>query len=429
MSRATTSPSATRIDRRTALGALATLAAGACAPRTPIPPPSFDTAAERYVRAALQLAQHDPRLVDGWSGPADWRPGPRVPVAGLVAELEALALEVADLRVAGGDDARRGRYLAGQVQALHLAGRRLLGDSAPLADEAQRAYGRTMPAVDAPLVIGALDALNERLPGSGALGPRAQAFRRQMIVPADRVEAVARAAFEACRDRTRAAMTLPEGEAATLAFVQGTTWDAWCRYDGGLRSTIEVNQAGEATVSRLCWLMAHEAYPGHHVQHVVIDHALVQGRGWQELALQPAFGPHLLMAEGAAEWGVERVLPDPEREVLYADVLLPAAGLSPDLALDIVALERLSLDLEMAVVSLAADYLDGKANAETTIDLLTRESVVADPRAFVHFAEQQRTRLYAYPVGRQLVLERLGAPAAPGTWARLQTFYEQGLVP
>lgn len=428
MSHVATHPSAFRISRRTALGAMATLAAAACTPRVPAPAPAFDPAAERYVRLALQLAQHDPRLVDGWTGPADWRPGPRVPVAGLVAALEALADEITDLRVAGAGDERRGRYLAGQVQALHFAGRRLLGDSAPLADEAARAFGRAMPAVDVPLVIGALDALDERLPGTGPLGPRAQELRRRMIVPADRVEAVARAAFDVCRDRARAALALPEGEHAEVAFVPRAAWDGYCRYDGRLRSTLEINRAGAVTVSRLCWLVAHEGYPGHHAQHVIIDAALVMARGWQERALQPAFGPHLLVAEGAAEWGVERVLPDPDREQFYADVLLPAAGLSPDLALDIVAFERLSLDLEMAVVSVAADYLDGTASAETTIDLLTRESVVADPRAFVQFAEQQRTRLYAYPVGRQLVLERLGAPTAPDGWQRLQGLYDDGLV-
>ena len=38
------------------------------------PPPAMtlDTVAEGYVRVALQLAQHDPILVEVWRGPESW---------------------------------------------------------------------------------------------------------------------------------------------------------------------------------------------------------------------------------------------------------------------------------------------------------------------------------------------------------------------
>jgi hypothetical protein len=414
------------MDRRTAIALIGGMLAAACGPR-PAPPSPMDELAERYVRVALQVAQHDPRLVDGWLGPDGWRPGPRVPVAGLVSEIEAVGGAVSALEVEG-DAARRQRYLRGQLQALHLAGRRLLGDTFPLASEAARVYGWTPPPVDWELVRSAIDALDRRWPGSDPVGTRVQAFRRRLIVAPDRREAVARAALGVCRERTRAAIQLPAGEDVTLAMVSGMPWDGYCRYEGRGRSVIEVNSDGAPTVSRLLWLAAHEGYPGHHVQHVVIDRVLVEGLGWVEYALQPAFGPHLLVAEGAAELGVEIVLPDEHREHVYADVLLPEAGLPAALARDIVDLERLSIDVEPAIPEIVAAYLDGAASAGDSVERLARETLVADPRAFLSFAERQRTRLYAYPMGRWLAEAVVGAPMAPDAWARLFALYERGLV-
>ena len=54
---------------------LAALTVSGCAP----PPVAIDAIAEGYVRVSLQLAQHDPSLVEDWRGPDSWRPGPREP--------------------------------------------------------------------------------------------------------------------------------------------------------------------------------------------------------------------------------------------------------------------------------------------------------------------------------------------------------------
>ncbi|MDP1572265.1 MAG: hypothetical protein Q8L86_19880 [Vicinamibacterales bacterium] len=412
------------MNRRAAIGAIASLALARCAPAGPAVAP-LDEAAEAYVRAALRLAQHQPRLVEGWRGPAAWAPGPREPVAGTVAAIEALLGTLEPIAAAGGEDAPRARYLLSQTRALFLAGRRLLGQSMPVAMEAQIGFGRAMPPADVLLALSARDALDQRLPGRGPLGPRLQAYRREELVPADRVEAVCAQALAICRDRTRAALTLPEGEQAAVRLVDPLPWDGFCRYEGGGRSTIEINGAAALPLSRVLRLAAHEGYPGHHVQHVVTEAALVEGRGWMEFALQPAFGPHLLLAEGAAEAGVDLVLPDDARERVYAEALLPAAGLDPARAADMVAIERLALDMEARIPEILAEYLDGRVSGEQAIEQLAEQTLVADPRAFLPFAERQRATLYAYPVGRDLVWAAVNADGPAGAWRALDALYRR----
>ena len=91
------------------------------------PPPAvtLETVAEGYVRVALQLAQHDPTLVEVWRGPESWRPGPRVPVAPLLQRITSLRQELA--QVPGSDAVERRDYLAGQLKAAgrvqHVRGR------------------------------------------------------------------------------------------------------------------------------------------------------------------------------------------------------------------------------------------------------------------------------------------------------------------
>lgn len=410
------------MSRRAAIGAIATLALARCAPAGPADA-DLDDAAETYVRAALGLAQHQPRLVEGWRGPAAWAPGPRVPVAATVAAIDTLLATLEPLATAADADASRARYLLAQTRALHLAGRRLLGQTLPVATEAKLAFGRAMPAADERRARSARAALAERLPGRGALGPRLLAYRRQELVPADRVAPVCAAALAICRARTRAAVTLPDGEHAEVRFVDGMTWDGFCRYEGGGRSVIEINGGAALPLSRLLHVIAHEGYPGHHLQHTVTEAALVDGRGRLEFALQPAFGPHLLLAEGAAETGLDLVLPDSERERVYAEDLLPAAGLAPARAENMVAVERLALDLEARIPEIVAEYLDGRATADQTLDRLAEQTLVADPRAFLPFAERQRATLYAYPAGRELVSAAVLNGDPPGSWRALETLY------
>jgi hypothetical protein len=372
--------------------------AAACAAR----PASLDAIAEGYVRVALQLAQHNPDLVDDWRGAAGWRPGPREPVQPLVERVEGLRRALArHAASAEGADRDRVAYLDGQLTALGTAAHRLMGRSAGLDEEARDMLGLTAAfGADAASLAGSRDALAALWPGPGSLATRYAAYRAALTVPAPRVEGVLRVALAACRRVAAESIPLPDDERIDLVLGSGSQWDGFARYLGNHRTRIEINRDAALDVTRALRLACHEGYPGHHLQYMLIDDELVRRRGWKEFGLAPGFGPHLLVTEGAAEAGADVAFPPAPRTALYRDVLLPAAGLPPTEALRLVQVEELVASLEPAIVEIARAYLDNTITEARAIERLRDEALTPEPEALLAFAQRHRTRLLAYPLGR-----------------------------
>lgn len=395
--------------------------------------------AERYARLTLQLAKHQPSLVETWLGSAAWGDGARVPVPVLRSEARALAGDIERLardpvwttehlaghapRAAGTSaltEGARVMYLLGQIRALDEAAGRLLGESRTFADEAQRSFGHTAPPRDAAAAGVLRQRLSELLPGQGTLAERHAAFRHSLAVPPDRVAAVFAAAVAWCRNASRDVLPLPAGDTLTTRAADEGGWAAFSRPAGPRASDLWVSRRGGADAAHLLQLAAHEATPGHHAQHVLAMADLVEARGWTERALTPAFGPHRLLAEGAAEAGADLLLPLPTRERICAEVLLPAAGLSPANASRLVRAERLAADLGMEVAYIASDYLDSSLGTEAVTTRLRDEALVLDPAGMVAFIEKQRSKMLAYPLGRQLVHQALTDATAEDRWTRFR---------
>lgn len=427
----------------TLLSGVAVALAG-CRDATPsaAPAATVDALAERYTRLTLRLAKQQPSLVEVWLGPPSWNAGPREPAPVLRAEARELRDDVQRFLAAAappasqvhGDAARReaprdGRhdwdrarlpYLAGQVLALDEAAGRLLGESRTFGEEARRSLGHDVPPRDAAALEAVRQRLSELLPGQGTLAARHAAFRRALAVPPERVEAVFAAAVAWCRAAAHHHLPLPTGEAWTTRTAHDTGWAAFSRPTGPRTSELWVSRRGGADPAHLLQLAAHEATPGHHAQHVLAMADLVDARGWTERALTPAFGPHRLMAEGAAEAGADLLLPADTRERVCADVLLPAAGLSPAHAPQLVRAERLAAELGMEVAYIASDYLDSSLAADTVTTRLRDDALVLDPAGMLAFIEKQRSKVLAYPLGRQLVVHATRAGSDADRWSRFR---------
>ncbi len=309
-------------------------------------------------------------------------------------------------------------YLRGQIAALDAAAGRLLGESQSFADEALTTLGHTPPARDRAGLDALRQRLSEALPGPGTLAERHAAFRQSMAVPPDRIEAVFAAAVAWCRTTCRDLLPLPADESLTTRVADEAGWEAFSRPAGPRASDLLVARRSSADAAHLLQLAAHEGTPGHHAQHVLATAELVEARGWIERALTPAFGPHRLMAEGAAEAGADLLLPLETREQVCREVLLPAAGQSPAAAARLVAVERHVADLGMEVAYIASDYLDSSLSTEVIAARLRDDALVLDPAGMVAFIEKQRAKVLAYPLGRTLVWQALGAVPSAARWPR-----------
>jgi hypothetical protein len=343
---------------------------------------SVDAIAEGYVRATLQLAQHDPTLVEAWRGPERFRPGPRGPVAELARQIEELLRdgESAAADLSSAPEHARVRYLRAQLRALRFAAERQLGRAASIDEQAREEFGVAFPPLDVAAVQRAHHALRDALPGLDALKDRVRAYREQTTIPAAGWQQVFTEALQSCRRATVAVLPLPRDESVAIVLGDPPLFDAFARYRGNNRTELEIS-GGPLDIARAHRLACHEAYPGHHVQHLLIEQ-LYRERQWPELLLTPAFGPHLLYLEGAAEAGADLVLNESR-------------------------VDRLLQDLLPIVTDVARAYLDGSLTEERAIERLANEALVANPAGTLAFIEQRRARALVYVEGRRLVYEQL----------------------
>jgi hypothetical protein len=167
-------------------------------------------------------------------------------------------------------------------------------------------------------------AIGELLPGPGPLARRWAEHRRVDEVPPPLLLPALRALTGALRERVP--WTLPPGEQVEYRLVADAPWAALHSWSGGGRSLVTVNRGVRVRWSQLPGLVAHESYPGHHVQRCRAE--LV---GSPERRVVLTCSPQSVVAEGAAEVGLD-VLVGPGWGGWAREVLAGVADVGGELA-------------------------------------------------------------------------------------------------
>jgi hypothetical protein len=371
--------------------------------------------AERYVKLVLAVGVHDADYVDAYYGPPEWRTEAAAARRG-IAEIEADAaalLAALESRSPPRDadelELLRHAYLTTQVAALRARLSMLRGERLAFDAESAALYDAVAPThTEAELEV-PLAALAQRLPGSGTLLERYEAFRNRFEIPKDRLPAVFAAAIDACRARTLEHIELPAGETFTLEYVTDKSWSGYNWYQGNYRSLIQINTDLPIYVDRAIDLACHEGYPGHHVYNVLLEQYLVRDRGWLEFSVYPLFSPQSLIAEGTANYGIEVAFPDSERRRFERDVLFPAAGLDASQADEFHDVMALVEQLSYAGNEAARRYRDGRIDAAAAAKWHETYALMSPDRAAqrVRFIDQYGAYVINYNLGKDLVARHI----------------------
>jgi hypothetical protein len=389
----------------------ALLAAGALVTAQPPADPYRDVA-EQYVKLVLAVGQHDVDYVDAFYGPAEWRrdaEAAKKPLAAI--DTEAAAAEKAIAAIAVKPEPRdaemwtlRRQYLARQLAAMRARIAMLQGVKMTFDQESRALYDAVAPTKPASEFAAVLAQLDQKLPGSGPLIDRYDAFRKAFIIPASRLDRVFQEAIRGCRERTRG-VDLPYTERFTVEYVTNKSWSGYNWYQGNFRSLIQVNTDLPIYIDRAIDLACHEGYPGHHVYNALLEKHLVKDRGWIEYTVYPLFSPQSLIAEGTANYGIEVAFPMAERLLFERDVLFPIAGIDPARVGEYYAVLGLVDRLSYAGNEAARQYLDGTIDRAAAVAWLEQYAMYSRPRAEqrIKFIEQYRSYVINYNLGKDLV--------------------------
>jgi hypothetical protein len=379
--------------------------------------PSLDGTAERYVKLALALGQHDPIYVDAYYGPEAWQAAAKEDTMSLVAIEEAASPLVAELRgidTTGEDSMLRLRreFLIKQCESLIARVRMLSGVAYTFDEQSAALFDVVAPRFNENHFSETLARIDSLVPpGEGSLAERFERYRKKFIIPKDRLKAVFSAAIEEARARTKRHLTLPADESFEVEYVTGKSWGAYNWYQGHDRSVIQINTDLPKYIDSAIGLACHEGYPGHHVQNVLFETDLVRARGWIEFTISPLFGPLSPINEGSANFGIEVAFPGDERLVFERDVLYPLAGIDTTGAGRYASIEKLMRELSSAETEAARRYVDHEISADDAARWLCTYELMSEERArkLVTFFDQFGSYVINYSVGYDLVKDYIEA--------------------
>ena len=392
-----------------------------------------DPIARDYILLGLRLDQHIPGIVDGYFGPADLKAQvdmEQLTAPGRLADdadalLARLPTEVAD--------AQRRDWLAAQLVAIRTQAAGLAGEELGYVELVERVYAWTPLRRDDAIFDAAAADLDALLPGTEPLADRLTAWDAAFEIPVDRLPGVVDWLVGLFRARSAALFGLPEGEDLRVGLVSEKPWSGYNWYDGGLRSRVDINTDLPVRAATLIDLIAHETFPGHHLEHAWKEADLVDRQQRLEASILVLNAPEALISEGLAELGVDFASPPAEAGdllvELYGRAGLPIHGdpiAARESAERTVAMSGLRERLgETSVNAALMRHADGASHDEV-LAYLQRVGRSPAPLAGkrLEFIEHplSRTYVFVYEEGEALLrrwLEVVPAEERPSRFGRL----------
>lgn len=393
--------------------------------------PSMDPVAESYVKLVLAVGQHDAGYVDAYYGPEEYKQevaDEALSLEQIRARAQELLEELPPPQAVAGDEMLRLRrsFLSAQLGALIAHVDRLGGKEMTFDEESKALYGAVAPHHDDEHYEAILKDMEDLLPGSGPLASRLEEFKKDFIIPPDKLDTVFRGAIGACQARTEERMELPPGESFTIEYVTDKPWSGYNWYQGNFQSLIQVNTDLPTYIDRALDLACHEGYPGHHVYNSLLEWRLSVERGWVENTVYPLYSPQSLIAEGTANYGIDISFPGDRRAEFEKMNLFPLAGLDPNKAeLYYEVMDNMDR-LAYASNEAARLYRDGEIDAGEAADRLVKYSLMTPERAEqrVRFIDNYGAYVINYNLGKDMVARYVEHEAGRDMLKRWEVFTE-----
>jgi hypothetical protein len=378
------------------------------------------------------MAAHDANYVDAYYGPEKFQiEAKKTPLNLSQIQEAALRLEKNLHQLPNKNksslDGLRLEFLQKQSKAMVARIAIVRGEKMSFDQEASLLYDTTPPHYDVAHFQTILNKIDTLLPGDGTTTERINQFRKQFIIPRDKLETVFAAAIQACREQTLKHIKLPEGESFKLEFVTNKPWSGYNWYKGQYQSVIQINVELPIYIERALDIGCHEAYPGHHTYNALLEKNLVNDRKWLEFSVYPLFSPQSLIAEGSANYGIEIAFPEAVRQQFQRDTLFPLAGIDPALMEKYEALLKLTGQLSYAGNEAARAYLDGKITREQAIAYLIQYELYPPEKApqRTQFYDTYRSYVINYNVGKDLVKDYIERGINPNSKNRHQHYWKR----
>ncbi|OGO57753.1 MAG: hypothetical protein A2Z32_06070, partial [Chloroflexi bacterium RBG_16_69_14] len=268
--------------------------------------------------------------------------------------------------------------------------------------------------------------IDELLPGEGPLGERLAAWDARFEIPVERLPAVVDWLVGRFRMSAAAHFGLPDGEDLRVSLVTGQPWGAYDWFDGGRRSRVDINTDLPVRAAELVGTVAHETYPGHHLEHAWKEADLVDARGRLEASILLINTPECLISEGLANLGRRFAVPPGEHVDLLVE-LYERTGL-PIGADPVAARDAAELSDALAAPRRALPAIRGNAAILRHADGRTHDEVLAyliDVGRYAPAVAAKRLEFIEHPLWRTYVFVYAEGEALLRRWLEVVTEAER----
>ena len=402
--------------------------------------PEPDGIATDYILLGLRLDQRIPGLVDGYFGPAELKARVDMEQPPSAARLRDAALDLAERVARDVQEPSRRDWLLGQLRALEGHALGLVGEPLPYEALVERCMGFAPPRRDDALFTDALATLDAHLPGVGPVTDRLNAWDAALQIATDRLPAVIDWLVGSFRDGARRHFGLPDGEDLRVSLVTGQPWSGYDWFDGGRRSRVDINTDLPVRAPDLVHTLAHETYPGHHLEHAWKEADLVDRLGRLEASMLLINTPECPVSEGLADLGVDIASPPAERADLLVEQFERAGLAVAEDAVHARAVAELAVSIAGPRRTLAAirgnaafrRHADGASHEEVIDYLETVGGYAPDVAAKrLEFIEHPlwRTYVFVYAEGEALLRRWVEAAPEPERLARFGRLLHEQVTP
>jgi hypothetical protein len=375
----------------------------------------LDNYAEEYVKLVLATGKYDKDYVDSYFGPEKFK----TEVDSINLSLEQISEYVGYFTTkllklcylysnsnkhSDSDKVIRCQHLLRMFESLDAKVEILQGRKMTFDEECYALYDATAPSYPEEKYEKTLNELESIIPGQGDLALRFLDYRKQFIIPDDKIDTVFKRAIEEGRKRTLKYIQLPDNEQFILEYVRGKSWGGYNWFKGDATSLIQINLDVPIYIDRAVGLACHEGYPGHHVYHSLIAENFVNRNNWLEFSIYPLFSPEALISEGTANYGIEVAFPNDEKLKFEKEVIFPLAGLDTSKVEEYYKILKMLSQLDYATVDIARWYLDGKIDRENAVKKIMKYKLRSKEHAEtnIKFIEQYRSYIINYYIGEEL---------------------------
>lgn len=270
----------------------------------------YETFGEEYCSVALGINKLLPGYVSHYYGPIALTIQKKLEqeettIKNLFRQIEGLS------NLLDEEDKIRENFLKKEIYAMEITVRKLNGEEFDYRDEVKKLYdieATRMPEKE-------ISSIHEELSdvfGSTDLNKSVEEWRSLKIINPEKMQYTLDILKKEYARRAHQLLPIPDMEECNFKLVTNKPWRGLSGYKGNFKTTVRINVDAPYTLNSLPGLVAHEAYPGHHIENCLREKFLTSEKNFLDVSTPIIQTPRRVISNSLGNLGIDILYENPK---------------------------------------------------------------------------------------------------------------------